>query len=53
VRIILPRVTGPPNNAQENMGAVVALIEDSRTAAEAQRLSGEFFEYLDSIDYNK
>lgn len=53
LRLILPRINGPPNNANENMGAIVALLEDSRDAKRAAELAGEFVEYLLAIDYQK
>ncbi len=52
LRAILPRVFGVPNNARENLDNVVALL-DTKTAERASTLANEFFEYLDSIDYNK
>ncbi|GAX84747.1 hypothetical protein CEUSTIGMA_g12169.t1 [Chlamydomonas eustigma] len=53
LRILLPRVTGPPNNARSNLDNVIALLDDTRTAEKATKLAAEFFEYLDSIDFNK
>jgi len=53
VRVVLQRVVGQPNNIQENLGNVVALIEDGKTKTKAAQLSAEFYEYLDSIDYNR
>jgi hypothetical protein len=41
LRLILPRINGPPNNANENMGAIVALLEDQRDAKRAAELAGE------------
>jgi hypothetical protein len=41
LRLILPRINGPPNNANENMGAIVALLEDQRDAKHAAELAGE------------
>jgi A/G-specific adenine glycosylase len=35
------------------MDSVVALIEDTRTAEKAVKLTNEFIEYIDSMDYNK
>lgn len=37
---------GPPNNAQQNLQAVVALLEDGRARSQAQALASEVNEYL-------
>jgi hypothetical protein len=49
LRNVLPRISGNPNNAKENMDAVVALLEDGRAADRASMLTSEFLEYLDTM----
>lgn len=47
--MILPRISGAPNNAKENLDNVVALLEPASTAEKARQIAAEFMEYLDAV----
>lgn len=53
LRLILSRISGNPNNARENVGAVIALLGDAKTSEKARAIANEFYEFLASADYDK
>lgn len=53
LRLVLSRVQGTPNNAQQNLNNVVALLDDSNTRSKAQKLAFEINDYLNDMDYQK
>lgn len=44
LRLVVSRIEGRPNDARENLGNVVAVIDDLRTAERARLLAAELFE---------
>ncbi len=53
LRLILPRIKGPPGSVRDNMLSVIALMPDGPAAAKMEDLVGEFVDSFDGIDYAK
>ncbi|KAI8465048.1 MAG: hypothetical protein J3K34DRAFT_95919 [Monoraphidium minutum] len=50
LRLLLPRIVGPPSGAKAAMYDAIALLEDRSAAARAEDVAGDFFESLANID---
>ncbi|KIY95522.1 hypothetical protein MNEG_12440 [Monoraphidium neglectum] len=50
LRLILPRITGPPGDAKASLFDAIALLNDRAVAAKAEEVAGDFLESVANID---
>lgn len=50
LRLILPRITGPPGDAKANLFDAIALLDDRSVVARAEDVAGDFLECVQNID---
>lgn len=50
LRLVLPRITGPPGDAKAALYDAIALLPDRSVAARAEDVAGDFLESLGNVD---